>query len=188
MPSSKSNPRPYDPDEWLFMRRASGGPPIFRAYIPRDKSQGFASEPAIEWSGSIESDTVRVMAEKLLGWLPGSECVCEIWADEPTPDPRVFKLDTTGEMVSYVRNWSSRANVSLSLQRPSDRYPPVYVWATLRESAVEPADEVGVKLDRGLIDEGGVDLVRLLLSETKGPTHDYNIREFLSNFRERALS
>ena len=160
------------------------GLPMARAFIPHDKSQGYASEPAIDWRGSFKASAVRAVAERSLNLMPNYQCTCEIWADEPTPKPRTFKQETMSEIVGYLSDWSSRANVSLSFQLSDGQYPLMYIWGALRDgSGAEPSDEVGVKLDRSLIQEGGGALVWLLFSETRSPAiHTGEFGEFLSHF------
>jgi hypothetical protein len=179
-----------DSGEWLSMRSEAQGSPIARAYIPRDKSRGFASEPAIDWRGSLKAGAVRAVAEKSLTLLPDFRCTCEIWADERTPEPRVFKQGTTDDIVGYVRDWSSRANVSLSFQHPNGPYPLIYVWGALRDTAgEEPTDEVGVKLDRGFISKGGGDVVMLLFDKTRAPAlRTEAFVAFFDNFHKHATA
>jgi hypothetical protein len=96
--------------EWLLIPGGFGSPPVARAFIPSKKVEGFASEPGIDWRGSVAATGVRDVAKKSLTLVPESECACEIWADESTPAARKFKLDTADEIVGYVGEWSSRAN------------------------------------------------------------------------------
>jgi hypothetical protein len=176
--------------EWLSMHAEAQRLPIARAYIPHDKSQGFASEPAIDWRGRLKAGAVRAVAEKSLALLPGFRCTCEIWSDEPTPKPRIFKQGTTDDIVGYVRDWSSRANVSLSIEHPDGPYPLIYVWGTLRDTGDdEPTDEVGVKLDPGFIRKGGQDVVSLLFHETSAPAlRSKAFDAFFANFYKQAMA
>jgi hypothetical protein len=172
------------------MRAEAQASPIARAYIPRDKSLGFASEPAIDWRGSFKANGVRAVAEKSLSLLPGYQCTCEIWADETTPEPRIFKLGTTDGIVGYVSAWSARANVSLSFQHPAEQYPLIYVWGALRDTAgEEPSDEVGVKLDRHFIHKGGNEVVELLFKETGAPAvRTAEFGKFFTDFYKHAIA
>jgi hypothetical protein len=161
-----------------------------RAFIPSRKSEGFAGEPAIEWRGSVAAAGVRDLAKRSLALLPDYECACEIWADEQAPEPRTFKLDTADEILDYVGDWASRANVSLSISRSSDDFPSIYVWAAVRDApGTEATDEVGVKLDRHLIEKGdGVDLVQTCFDYTLGPVaQSSTFAQFVNEFQKRAL-
>jgi len=167
-----------------------GSPPMARAFIPSRKSEGFAGEPAIEWRGSVAAAGVRDLAKRSLALLPDYECACEIWADEQAPEPRTFKLDTADEILDYVGDWASRANVSLSISRSSHDFPLIYVWAAVRdEPGTEATDEVGVKLDRHLIEKGdGVDLVQTCFNYTLGPVaQSSTFAQFVNEFQKRAL-
>lgn len=176
--------------EWLLIPGGSGSPPVARAFIPSKKSEGFAGEPAIEWRGSVNASGVYAMAEKSLYFLPRSECVCEIWADAPTPEPRTFEIGTADEIAPYIGEWVSRANVSLSIRWPAHDVPMVYVWGALRDMPGEdPTDEVGVKLARNLIEKGGLELVNILYGSTLRPIAEPStFHEFLQIFFRRALA
>jgi hypothetical protein len=176
--------------EWLVIPGGLGFPPVARAFIPSKKFEDFESEPAIEWRGSVGVTSVRDLAHRSLTILPQSECACEIWADEPTPEPRLFELGTEDGILGYVGEWSSRANVSLSVQRSSDNFPMIYMWGAVRDAAgQDPTDEVGVKLDRRLINGAGLELVRMCFSYTIGPVaQSSTFGEFLDNFQKRALT
>lgn len=188
--SPSSQKATSDQGEWLSIPAEAEGSPIVRAYIPHDKSHGFASEPAIDWRGSLKASAVRAVAEKSLALLPDFRCTCEIWSDEPTPKPRIFKQGTTDDIVGYVSDWSSRANVSLSIEHPDGQYPVIYVWGTLRDTAgEEPTDEVGVKLDRGFIYKGGQDVVLLLFDETRAPAlRSKAFKAFFDDFYKHATA
>jgi len=169
--------------EWLFIP----GQPV-RAYVPRGRSADFENDPAIDWRGSLNVATLGTITKSLLTSFADSECECEIWADEPAPEPRIFNLGTTDEIAGYVQGWSSRANISLSIQQSTTHYPLLYVWGALRETgAAEPADKVGIKLD--LTHEKGVGLVALLFDHTKVPSAvGDSIEGFLDDVRLRALA
>lgn len=174
---------------WLLLAGKPDAAPVLRAYIPRDQLAGFASEPAIDWQGSLSSDHVRFVADKSLDLISDGECVCEIWADKQAPDARTFKVGATAGIVGYLRDWSSHANVSLSIRRPGDDYPAIYVWGALRDAgdSGDPSDEVGIKLDRGLISEQGVSLVFSTFEQTQEKAAQWaEFRAFLDIFRKEA--
>lgn len=180
--------RPDERGEWLFVPGSAQASPAVRAYIPRDKSPNFANDPAIEWRGSLNADTVRIMIEIWLTTFSDSECECKIWADEPAPEPRVrvFKRRTASEIAGYVRDWSSRANVSLSIRQPDDSHPQLYVWGALREAGVETTDKVGIKLDRRFFDGGdGVGIVTGLFEHANKPSVPIAMQDFLHNVEQR---
>jgi len=167
-----------------------GSPPVARAFIPSRKTEGFAGEPAIEWRGSVAAAGVRELVKKSLALLPDYACTCEIWADERAPEPRTFKLATADEVFDYVDDWASRANVSLSISRSSNDFPLIYVWAAVRnEPSTEATDEVGIKLDRHLLEKGdGVDLVQTCINYTLGPVaHSSTFTQFVNEFQKRSL-
>jgi hypothetical protein len=174
----------------LLIPGGFGSPPVVRAFIPSKYVEGFASEPAVEWRGSVAATGVRDVAKQSLSLLPDSECACEIWADESAPEPRTFGLGTADEIVSYVDEWSSRANVSLSIGRSSDSFPMIYVWGAVRNaSTAEETDEVGIKFDRSLIVRGGVDLVLACFKYTLGSVaQSSTFDEFLTEFSKRVLA
>jgi hypothetical protein len=186
---------PDELGEWLLIPAKAEAPPALRAYVPRDKSSHFANGPAIDWLGSLDAATVQSVAKKSLTILPHevSECRCEIWSDEPTPEePGVFTVETVDQIFGYVADWLSRANVSLSIQRRGIHHPLLYIWGTLREAGgTEPADEVGIKYHRCLLGDGHLweDVVNPLFNETKAPSigNSINIEEFFSNVKRSAL-
>lgn len=183
--------------EWTPRRRDKRGAwlftpgealPAIRAFIPLDKSPAFENDPAINWRGNLSAVMVGAITQQWLTEFADSECKCEIWADTPAPEPRVFKVETASGISGYVAGWAARANVSLSIQKLGMHHPMLYVWGTLREmSNIEPTDEVGIKLDRRLLVDGnGVGLVALLFEQTKAPSAGDSIEGFLHNVRESA--
>jgi hypothetical protein len=172
------------PGEWLSI---PGEPPAARAFIPKDRSEDFATEPAIEWQGSFGEEAVAAVTVHSLFIVPGSRCTCEIWSDEPTvPEPHIFTPGNAGEIGDYVRGWSSRANVSLSICHPSYDFPMIYIWGALREGKSGPMDEVGLRLHRRVISDRGVELVGILYSKGDAVARPDAFTGFVEKFRVMA--
>lgn len=175
------------PGEWLSIPGEAEAPPA-RAFIPKDRSDEFASEPAIEWRGSIGTAAVSAVAERSLSFVPESQCTCEIWSDEPTvPEPHTFTRGNVGEIGDYVRGWSSRANMSLSIRHPSYDFPMIYIWGSLREGKSAPMDEVGLRLHRRVISDGGVELANILYFKGDAVAQPDAFSRLVENFRVMAL-
>jgi hypothetical protein len=177
------------PGEWRSIPGEAGAPPAARAFIPKDRSEDFASEPAIEWRGSCGVAAVSAVAERSLFFVPESQCTCEIWSDDPTvPEPHIFTRGNVGEIGDYVRSWSSHANMSLSICNPSYDFPMIYIWGALREGKSDPMDEVGLRLHRRVISDGGLELVEILYSKGDALAEQDAFSQFVKDFRVMALS